>query len=142
MSATLALLPRKEFKITLTDGTVIMGIYNTWAIKRFCDKKKLSFNQLVEMTSDQYTIDVLFELVLAAVESYSRREGKPFSYTDYHVGEWIDDMGGLGNPDVSDLFAHMNTEEKMAAPPEGAEGEKKSIAGGTSSETTLLQVEQ
>ncbi len=81
MSATINLLPRKEFEITLEDGTVIKGQFGTWALKRFCDKINCELEDIGERFKKPKIGDI-FEFLLAAVEYRARLKGDPFSYND------------------------------------------------------------
>jgi hypothetical protein len=103
--ATINLLPRKEFEITLDDGSVITGQFGTWALKRYCDKQKLSLSEAGAKLSNP-SINDISEYLLAAVEYLARKKGEPFSYTDVHVCDWIDQLGGLSSEGFSKIFNH------------------------------------
>lgn len=116
MQATINLLPRKVFEITLEDGTKIEGQFGTWALKRFCDKLKVSLTEAQQRLNNIGLTEVC-EYILAAVEQKARQEGKPFSYNDVHCCAWIDELGGMGSDKFLDLFNHASsdiaaTEEK------------------------------
>lgn len=108
----LRLLPRKEFEIILEDETVVKGQYTLWSTKRFCDKKGISLKKLGDaLQEDSMTFDDLVEVILCAVESKQREEGKPFIYNDFHVCGWIEYLGGLGSEDYNNLINHAGSEE-------------------------------
>lgn len=112
--ATINLLPRKVFEITLEDGTVITGQYGTWALKRFCDKGAFTLKQAGERLSDPGLGDVV-DYLLCAVEYWSRKEKQGFALTDVDVCGWIDEMGGIQSDIFVKLFNHSAdeaTEEK------------------------------
>lgn len=125
MGAKLELLPRKEFTITLEDGKVIKGKFNTWAIARFCNRRGIGFDTLVTTDFSKFGIDAMLDIVLCAVESKARRDGQPFSFTDVDAGDWFDQLGGLGAKDVALLLSHMNSEEEFKAAPEGGDNSAK-----------------
>lgn len=104
MQATINLLPRKCFEITLEDGAVIKGQFGTWALKRFCDKLKLSLTEVGERLGNPGLGDMV-EYILSAVEFAARKEGAAFSFTDVHACEWIDQLGGIGGESLGKLFA-------------------------------------
>lgn len=109
--ADINLLPRKEFEIVLNDGTIIPGKYCTWAMKRFGDKKGYSLKQLEEITSaDKMSFDDACTILLCSIEYMSRKNGKPFSWTDVNLCDWIDELGGLMSEKVMRLFAHAQDE--------------------------------
>ena len=109
--AEIKLLPRKEFEITLEDGTVIKGQFGTWALKRFCDKQKYSIAQAGAKLGDPSMSDVV-EYVLCAVEHTARKTNSPFSYTDVQACDWIDQLGGWQSGTFVELFNHSADESK------------------------------
>lgn len=117
---TVELLPRKAFEIKLSDGKVIEGQFSLWSVKRFCDKQKLTLAQLGErLTAEKTTFDDVCQIVLCAVEYTSRKKEKPFSYTDLHACEWIEDLGGLTSDNYASLMAHAasgEVEEEKKSP--------------------------
>ncbi len=108
--ATIKLLPRKEFEITLEDDTVIKGQFGTWALRRYCDKMGYTLKSAGEHLGDPGIGDIL-EYILAAVEGKARATGAAFSYNDVHVGAWIDELGGITSPDFVRLFNHSGEEQ-------------------------------
>lgn len=117
--AKVDLLPRKEFDITLDDGTLIKGQFGTWAMKRYCDKNKLS---LGEAGTALTTLGGLIDFMLCAVEYKARQGGTAFSYTDIHACQWIDEMGGMNSENFTNLMKHSQDETQQA---EVADEEKK-----------------
>jgi len=112
MSATIELLPRKEFRITLESGNTISGKFGTWALKRFCSKKNISLSQAAEMFLNT-TVDDLVDYILSAVEQSFReaKTGTAFPYNDVDVCAWIDELGGVGAASVTSLFNHAGDAE-------------------------------
>lgn len=106
----LNLLPRKEFEITLEDSTVIKGQFGTWALKRFCDKKGYSLKEAGEHLGNPSMGDIV-EFLLSAVEYSARKTASPFSFTDVHCCEWIDQMGGMQSETFTKLFNHASDQQ-------------------------------
>jgi len=117
--AKLDLQPRKEFSITLDDGTVIKGQFGTWALKRYCDLQGYTLAQAGEHLGNPEISDITTYL-LAAVEYTARKAAAPFSYNDVHCCSWIDELGGPGSEDLKRLFQHSADENKVKD-----DGEKK-----------------
>lgn len=113
MSAKFNPLPRKEFEIELTDGTVIKGQFGTWALKRFCDKLNLTLTEAQEKLQG---LSGFIDYILCAVEYTARKEKAPFSYTDMDAADWIDQLGGITSENFTRIAAHTAdenaTEEK------------------------------
>jgi len=118
--ASINLLPRKCFEITLNDGTVVRGQYGTWSLKRFCDKQKLSLGQLQDKKPLDYSMSDIVDLILCAVEQKTRQDKTgDFAFTDVDACSWIDELGGIFSPDVTSLFNHQSSgiEQKKTEPP-------------------------
>lgn len=109
--ATLNLLPRKEFEITLDDGKVIKGKFGTWALRRLTDKRGAT---LQESGAILNTLPGLLDYILYAVEYVSRKNQQGFAYSDIDVSEWIDEMGGIEGAEFGNLTRHINGEETPA----------------------------
>ena len=108
------LKPRKEFSITLENGTVINGKFGTWALKRFCSKKNYTLSQMGAALTTNLTIDDMVDFILCAIEQ-SFRESKvkeSFPYNDVDVSMWIDEMGGIFDQKVTQLFNHAGSKKK------------------------------
>lgn len=109
--AIINLLPRKEFEITISDGTVIRGQYGTWALKRFCDKFGFSLKQAGGHLQDP-SLDEVVQYVLAAVEYPCAKKGEKCAYNDVDACDWIDQLGGIQSADFVKLFSHSADEDK------------------------------
>ena len=116
--ATINLLPRKEFEITLEDGSVIKGQFGTWALKRFCDKQKLSLSEAGNQLGNP-SLTTITDYILSAVEYTARKNKSEFSFTDVHVCDWIDQLGGIASDNFTNLFNHSADATEQEA------GEKK-----------------
>lgn len=106
--ATLNLLPRKHFEITLSDKTVISGQFSTWALKRFCDKKNILLSEAQPKLQD---LSGFTDYLLCAVEGVSRLSGQPFIYTDVQACLWIDELGGANSLLFASLIAWTADED-------------------------------
>lgn len=109
MPATLDLLPRKEFTITLEDGKILSGKFGTWALKRLTEKKKTTLQDSGALLN---TFTGLLDYILYAVEYMARKNSEGFAYNDMDVSEWVDQLGGVDGADFSKLVIHMNNEVK------------------------------
>lgn len=116
--ATLKLLPRKEFEITLdsvndTAPVVIKGKYGTWALKRMCNKRGyVTLQAFRDAVSESISLDDILEIVLCAVEQKAREDNAAFSWTDVHAGMWIDEIGGTNSENFASLFNHFKDERE------------------------------
>lgn len=111
MPATLNLLPRKHFEITLEDGKVIKGQFGTWALKRLTDKRKVTLQDSGAILN---TLPGLLDFILCAVEYTSRKNSEGFAYTDLDVCDWVDQLGGVSAAAFAELTKHLNDEEPEA----------------------------
>lgn len=152
MPANLNLLPRKEFELTLSDGTIVKGQFGTWALARFGKKKNLGLDQIFQLfykpevgedgkvvnTAHPQITDMI-DFILSAVEYKEREAGEALTFNDLKLSKWVDDYNHeTGTPGVvMILFNHASSEDN---------GEKKSdlnpedTAGKTSSESLTVPV--
>jgi hypothetical protein len=116
--ATVEILPRKVFIITLENGDKIHGKFGTYALRRLCLHKKFNDAQLYEAFTTRL-LEILPEYLLFAAENYFRelKIKESFPYDEIDACNWIDDMGGLSSKCVIDLCDYAA---------ESIAGEKKS----------------
>lgn len=112
--AELKLLPKKEFEIILDNGKVIPGKFGTWAVKRYCDIKKIPFEELSKKEDNSdipffQRINDAVDLILAAVEYSFRLNKKPFEYEQADGYEWMDQLSTDG---LVNLLDHAAGEKK------------------------------
>jgi hypothetical protein len=132
--ATLNLLPRNEFVITLDSGTVIRGKFGTWATYQLSKKLACKPEQLGDKATENY-IEFSLNFILAAVEFAHMRDKAPFSYTLLHVTDWIDELGGISSPEFIALCNHASsTDEKKTEEKQIAEAPAGEISSDTSTQ--------
>ncbi len=120
------LLPQKEFEITLNSGEIIRGQYNLYASKLFSDKKKLTLQELFELSSaEKLSLDDVCELLLCAVHGLAKKEKRPFAYYDVHACDWIEELGGLSGDLFGKVMGHSNSE--LPKEDNAPDDEKKSL---------------
>ncbi len=136
MAAGLTLLPRKAFELICTDGTIIPGQFSTWSLKRFGDKKKLGLNDLVTIFSSNPSLSDMLDYVVCAVEYRERQAGKPPTFNELKLSEWIDDYTFDTKEEgvLMKLFEHAGGEEKEKKNPQ-----ESSLNGESYKELQLAQ---
>jgi hypothetical protein len=100
----LQLFPSGGFEITLTDGTIIKGQFNTASLKRLAlFKGGLGFTDTIKLLEKTDTvsgfeyIDNLLQLVkFAAIGDYS----------DFDVAQWVEELGGFDGDEFQRLLGH------------------------------------
>lgn len=115
--ASLDLLPRKEFQLTLDDGTIVKGQFGTWALARFGQKKKLGLSGILDVFNDSPQIMDMIEFIICAIEYKERQAGVQPFINEIRLSKWVDDYadasGEIGV--LTKLFNHSageNTEKK------------------------------
>jgi hypothetical protein len=84
------------FEFKLKDKTIPLK-WGTWSMKRFCEIKGITIGQYFELISQgEIGIEDVVTMVQAAAEMATKGTVK---FTDFEVCEWIDDDGGIVNPD-------------------------------------------
>ena len=124
----IALLPRRTFQITLSSGEMVTGKFGTWALKRFCDRRKVTFDALEDKLANPDLGDI-FDLFLAAVEQYCAETKQPCTYTEIDAGAWIDDLGGLQSSDFLAIVKHFSSAYIVPAVENDNEKKSQPLAG-------------
>jgi len=96
MPASIELLPRKEFIITLENGSKIHGKFGTYSVRRLCLKKGYNDAQFAEAFLSNI-IENLPEYLLYSAENFFRelKTKESFPYDEIDACSWIDEMGGI-----------------------------------------------
>jgi hypothetical protein len=101
---SLQLFPSGGFEITLKDGSIIKGQFNTASLKRLAlFKGGLGFTDTIKLLEKTDTvsgfdyIDNLLQLVKFAAIG---------DYTDFDVAQWVEEMGGFDGDDFQKLLGH------------------------------------
>lgn len=99
--ATVRTFPRKEFEITLDDGTLIKGQFGTFALQSLCDRLKCKlyeirgmFDPKVDGKAVAIEPRIYMQWLLACVEQHAKQLNAPFSFHEVHAGLWIDQLEG------------------------------------------------
>jgi len=100
---SLQLLPSGGFEITLKDGSIIRGQFNTASLKRLSlYKGGLGFTDTIKLLESSGVngiewLDNLLQLVKFAAVG---------DYTDFDVLQWVEEMGGFDSEDFQKLIGH------------------------------------
>lgn len=138
----LNLLPRKEFELVQPDGSVVQGKFGTWALNRFGQKRKMTLPQILAlfMAAEELQIADLLDFVLCSIEYKERLLGKPPSFNDVKLCEWIDEYSEVSGETgiLYKLFNHANDEgEEKGKPPE--KKTERELNGVSSSALSIAQ---
>jgi hypothetical protein len=139
--AALELLPRKEFRLTLSDGTVCNGQFGTWALARFLQKKKLPLSAAGTLFGDELQVMDLIDYVVCAVEYKEQLERRQPVMNAITLSKWIDDYndatGEIGVLITLALHEKGEAEQKKSPLPQPENQQN----GAISKETSLPLVE-
>lgn len=114
---------RETFPIEI-NGKIIPALWGTYAMKLFCDRRKLSLIELIDFLGNgSFSVTDIIDLLMCASEYAYAREGKQIDFTEIDMAEWIDDCGGLGageDSKATEFVTHIikqtitNTSDKKA----------------------------
>ena len=131
----LDLLPRKAFELTLDDGTVIKGKLNIWAQLRYSELLNCETVELLEAKKLKgVTSKDTAYYILACVEYYFHKEGRPFKYNDAHFWDWVEEMGGIESESFKSLLEHLGKEEPDAQ----KKNQENGVLNGTNSKDSPI----
>lgn len=79
------------YSFTRKDGSVVHLIFNTWAFKKFCERKSLSLTELFQMLSGSIGLHDFVDLIYCASLSYGAKM-KVDSFSEYDLTEVLDEV--------------------------------------------------
>lgn len=88
-----------DYTIQLPEGGEVHLLFNTWAIKKYCEKQGIEMEELLT----RLKVKELPDLMLSAAESYARYNKQEFKATDLDACEWMDAMGGFNGPKLAEI---------------------------------------
>lgn len=108
------------YSFTRKDGSTVHLIFNTWAFKKFCERKNLSLNDLFQMLGGSIGLHDFVDLIYCASLSYGAKM-KVETLNEYDLTEVLDEvsffsdtqmMGDLGNAIRQWLEPNLPSEPK------------------------------
>lgn len=110
------------FELKLSNGEVIPLKWGYYAMKRFAKRATLTPEDYFNIVTSMHKLLLEVDVILFCAAEYAAASlGKPFTYTEVEVSEWIDDCGGLvAGGQVIQFLEYMgnshavNTTEKKA----------------------------
>ena len=102
-----------DYTLTLKDGKKIELLFNSYAYRRYSERKGFELDELLGKINQMFTkgravsINDIPELLLAGHESYCKYNNLAFTATDLDAMQWVDDAGGFVNGIA--VFAELYT---------------------------------
>jgi hypothetical protein len=104
---TITLLPQGAFIIEQKDGQKLKGRFSMYALDRFCEEKKIdNYLVLLQHITMGMKLGDYADLLLIAFEDYFRKDPKQFGKDRTEIMDMLDEMGGIANKDIINLFRH------------------------------------
>lgn len=106
---------KAEYNFTLENGTEIKLRFATWVFREFSQAKGFSVDELLNYLAGtneegqrrKFKTEDLISIMFFAAKYVVIIEGGTFTYTDLDVCNWVDELGGITSPKVTELVLVM-----------------------------------
>ena len=87
------------FELKLNNKTIQLK-WGTWSMREFCKVKELTIDKYFEfLGSNQYDLDNIVKLIHIGYKSACISNKQEIEFTEDDVCDWIDEIGGMFNPE-------------------------------------------
>lgn len=114
------------FQLNLNNKTISLK-WGTWAMREFCVERGITIDKYFELLSkSQFDLDLVVKMFYIGYKSACISNKQPIEYTEVEVCDWIDELGGIYQPEgqffefikyivsqtVTTVQGNVKTEEK------------------------------
>jgi len=87
------------FELKLNNKTIQLK-WGTWSMREFCKAKDITIDKYFEfLGSNQYDLDNIVKLIYIGYKSGCITNKQEVEFTEDDVCDWIDEIGGIFNPE-------------------------------------------
>ena len=87
------------FELKLNNKTIQLK-WGTWSMREFCKVKEFTIDKYFEfLGSNQYDLDNIVKLIHIGYKSACISNKQEIEFTEDDVCDWIDEIGGMFNPE-------------------------------------------
>jgi hypothetical protein len=87
------------FELRLNNNTIQLK-WGTWSMKEFCKAKDISIDKYFELLgNNQYDLDNIVKLIYIGYKSACISNKQEIESTEDDICDWIDEIGGIFNPE-------------------------------------------
>ena len=113
------------FELKLNNKTIQLK-WGTWAMREFCKAKNITIDKYFEfLGSNQYDLDNIVILIHTGYKSACISNKQEIDFTEDDVCNWIDEIGGIFNPEGQVLMYLKYVVENTVTTVQGMPKEEK-----------------
>jgi hypothetical protein len=114
------------FQLKVNNKTIPLK-WGTWAMREFCVERGITIDKYFELLGkSQFDLDLVVKMFYIGYKSACISSKQPIEYTEIDVCDWIDELGGIYQPEgqffefikyivsqtVTTVQGNVKTEEK------------------------------
>ena len=113
------------FELILNNNTIQLK-WGTWSMREFCKAKEITIDKYFELLgTNQYDLDNIVKLIHIGYKSACITNKQEIEFTEDDVCNWIDDIGGIFNPEGQILLYLKYIVETTVTAVQGSTKEEK-----------------
>ena len=86
------------FNLNVNNKTIPLK-WGTWAMREFCVERGITIDKYFELLSkSQFDLDLVVKMFYIGYKSACISNKQPIEYTEVEVCDWIDELGGIYQP--------------------------------------------
>jgi hypothetical protein len=87
------------FQLNLNNKIISLK-WGTWAMREFCIEREITIDKYFELLSkSQFDLDLVVKMFYIGYKSACISNKQPIEYTEVEVCDWIDELGGIYQPE-------------------------------------------
>jgi hypothetical protein len=113
------------FELRINNKTIQLK-WGTWSMWEFCKAKEITIDKYFEVLgNNQYDLDNIVKLIHIGYKSACMTNKQEIEFTEDDVCDWIDDIGGIFNPEGQILLYLKYIVENTVTAVQGTPKEEK-----------------
>lgn len=87
------------FNLNVNNNTIPLK-WGTWAMREFCVERGITIDKYFELLGkSQFDLDLVVKMFYIGYKSACISNKQPIEYTEIDVCDWIDELGGIYQPE-------------------------------------------
>lgn len=87
------------FNLNVNNKTIPLK-WGTWAMREFCVERGITIDKYFELLGNsQFDLDLVVKMFYIGYKSACISNKQPIEYTEIDVCDWIDELGGIYQPE-------------------------------------------
>jgi hypothetical protein len=87
------------FDLKINNNTIPLK-WGTWSMREFCLEREITIDKYFELLGkSQFDLDLVVKMFYIGYKSACISNKQPIEYTEIEVCDWIDELGGIYQPE-------------------------------------------